>query len=406
MRLEGCELRRVRLELVAPFESSSGAMTWRDALLLRLVAVGAGGERVEGWGECVAMGEPRYSPEYVDGAVDVLCRFLLPALARGAGPAPYPEGGPAGPGGGPAGPGGGSAAPGLRAGEVARLLGPFKGHPMAKSAVEMGVLDAELRLAGMSFASYLGAVRSRVPVGVSVGIMASLGELLDAVAGYVDAGYLRVKLKIRQGWDVEVVSAVRGRWCNLMLQVDANGAYTPGDAAHLRRLDGLGLALIEQPFAHDDLAGHAMLARTMSTPVCLDESITSATAARHAIELGACSVVNLKPGRVGGYLEARRVHDVCVAAGAGLWCGGMFETGLGRAANVALAAMPGFSLPGDISASGRYFVDDIVAPFVLDAGHLEVPSGPGLGVEVRGDVLDSLTYWREWVPLAPPRRTV
>lgn len=375
MRLEACELRRVRLELVSPFESASGTMTWRDALLLRLVARGAGGQRVQGWGECVAMREPRYSPEYVDGALDVLRRFLLPALAR--------------------------AGPGLRASQVAGLLAPFKGHPMAKSAVEMALLDAELRLAGTSFASYLGAVRSRVPVGVSVGIMASLDALVEAVSGYVDAGYLRVKLKIRPGWDVEAVRAVRERWGELMLQVDANGAYAPGDAAHLCRLDELGLVMIEQPFGQEDLAGHAMLARTMSTPVCLDESIISAATARHALELGACSVVNLKPGRVGGYLEARRVHDVCVAAGAGLWCGGMFETGLGRAANLALAAMAGFSLPGDISASGRYFVDDIVAPFVLDAGHLAVPSGPGLGVEVLGDALESVTSWSEWVSLAP-----
>lgn len=372
MRLEGCELRRVRLELVAPFETSSVALRWRDALLVRLVVRGADGRRGEGWGECVAMTEPRYSPEYVDGAVDVLRRFLLPALA---------------------------GAPDLGAAEVATLLAVFKGHVMAKAALEMAVLDAELRMAGRSFASYLGAVRSQVPAGVSVGIHGSIGELLDAVGAYVDAGYLRVKLKIRPGWDVEPVRAVRDRWGELMLQADANGAYTPGDAAHLRRLDGFGLALIEQPLAEDDLAGHARLARSIATPVCLDESITSARAAAHAIDVGACSVINLKAGRVGGYLEARRVHDVCVAAGVGLWCGGMLETGLGRAANVALAALPGFSLPGDLSASGRYFAHDIVAPFVLEAGHLRVPTGSGLGVEVLEDVLDSVTFWREWVPL-------
>jgi O-succinylbenzoate synthase len=269
---------------------------------------------------------------------------------------------------------------------------------MAKAALEMAVLDAELRAAGSSFARELGAVRDRVPCGVSVGIMGSIGELLDAVGGYLDAGYVRIKLKIEPGWDVEPVRAVRERFGDdVLLQVDANTAYTLADARHLARLDPFGLLLIEQPLDEEDVLGHAALARQISTPVCLDESITSARSAAAAITLGACAIVNVKPGRVGGYLEARRIHDVCVAHGIPVWCGGMLETGLGRAANVALAALPGFTLPGDTSASARYYRTDITAPFVLADGHLPVPTGAGLGVEPIPDELEAVTVGTEWL---------
>jgi o-succinylbenzoate synthase len=369
VKLVGVELRRVMLPLVAPFRTSLGSERDRDILLVRAVTTGG-----EGWGECVATVEPRYSAEYVDGAAEVLRRFLVPALAE---------------------------LPALDASLVAPRLAGFTGHPMAKGALEMAVLDAELRAAGLSFGRHLGAVKDRVATGVSVGIMDSVGELLDSVTGYLDQGYLRIKLKVEPGWDIEPVRAVRERFGDeLPLQVDANTAYTLADARHLARLDEFGLLLIEQPLAEDDLRGHAELARRIRTPVCLDESITSARAAADAIAIGACSVVNIKAGRVGGYLEARRVHDVCMAHGVPVWCGGMLETGLGRAANVALAALPGFTMPGDTSASDRYYERDVTAPFVLSDGHIAVPSGPGLGVEPDPEFLAEITTSTEW--LAPP----
>ena len=367
MKLTGVELRRIAMPLVAPFRTSFGTQTERDVLLVRAVT-----DDAQGWGECVALTDPRYSAEYVDGAADVLRRFLLPALA---------------------------ARPGdLDATAVAPAVAMFRGHRMAKAALETAVLDAELRAAGRSMARELGAVHDRVPCGVSVGIMDSVGELLDAVAGYLEQGYVRIKLKIEPGWDVEPVRAVRERFGDVLLQVDANAAYTPGDARHLARLDPFDLLLIEQPFDEEDVRGHAALAGMVRTPVCLDESITSARAAADAIATGACSVVNIKPGRVGGYLEARRIHDVCAAHGVPVWVGGMLETGLGRAANLALAALPGCTLPGDTSASDRYYATDVTAPFVLDGGHLAVPGGAGIGVDPRPDVLDALTTHTEWLP--------
>ena len=368
MKLVGIELRRIGLPLVAPFRTSFGTQTERDILLLRAVTGDA-----EGWGECVAMSDPLYSSEYVDAVADVLRRFLVPALAaRGE----------------------------LTASDVAPALAPFKGHRMAKAAVEMAVLDAELRASGRSFARELGAVHDRVPCGVSVGIASSIPALLDEVGGYLDDGYLRIKLKIEPGWDVEPVRAVRERFGDdVLLQVDANTAYTVADARHLARLDPFELLLIEQPLDEEDILGHVELARQLRTPICLDESIVSARSAAAAISLGACSIVNVKPGRVGGYLEARRIHDTCQAHGVPVWCGGMLETGLGRAANVALAALPGFTLPGDTSASGRYYREDVTDPFVLSDGHLAVPAGPGLGVEPRPDRLAEITTSTEWLAI-------
>ena len=228
--------------------------------------------------------------------------------------------------------------------------------------------------------------------------MDSIPALLDAVDGYLAEGYVRIKLKIEPGWDVEPVRAVRERFGDeVLLQVDANTAYTLADARHLARLDPFDLLLIEQPLDEEDVLGHADLARLIKTPVCLDESIVSAQSAAAAIRLGACQIVNIKPGRVGGYLEARRIHDLCVAHGVPVWCGGMLETGLGRAANVALAALPGFTLPGDTSGSGRYYRTDITPPFVLDDGHLTVPTGPGLGVSPLADELAAVTTGTEWL---------
>ncbi|GAA2636549.1 o-succinylbenzoate synthase [Dactylosporangium fulvum] len=359
MKLTGLELRRVAMPLVAPFRTSFGTELRRDVLLVRAVA----GD-VEGWGECVAMSAPLYSAEYVDDAATTIQRHLAPVLANAD----------------------------VEAHTLEPLFARFKGHPMAKAAVQTAVLDAQLRAAGTPLGSYLGAVKDRVPAGVSVGIMDSIPALLDAVAGYLDAGYLRIKLKIEPGWDVEPVRAVRERFGDgVLLQVDANTAYTLADARHLARLDPFDLLLIEQPLPEDDLRGHAALARLVRTPICLDESIVSARAAADAIALGACEIVNIKPGRVGGYLEARRIHDVCVANGVPVWAGGMLETGLGRAANVILAALPGFTLPGDTSASDRYYARDITAPFVLEDGHVAVPGGPGIGVSPVPELLDEVT---------------
>ncbi|HLI55265.1 MAG TPA: o-succinylbenzoate synthase [Acidimicrobiales bacterium] len=368
MKIEAVELRRVSLPLVSPFRTSFGTQTVRDVLLVRVE-----GPDGEGWGECVAMSEPLYSYEFVDAAQAVIRDHLAPRLA---------------------------ALDDVTAHRVAPALGAVKGHPMAKAALEMAVLDCELRARGEPLGAFLGAVRDTVPSGVSVGIAGSIPELIDTVAAYLERGYMRVKLKIEPGWDVEPVRAVRERFGDdLLLQVDANTAYTLADARHLARLDAFDLLLIEQPLAEDDVAGHSVLSGKMKTPICLDESITSAAAAADAVGRGACSVVNIKAGRVGGYLEARRVHDVCAAHGVPVWCGGMLETGLGRAANLALAALPNFSLPGDISASDRYWHTDLTAPFVLEEGHIRVPTGPGLGVSPDPDVLAHATTSAEVVRL-------
>ena len=359
-RVEAVELVRVTMPLVAPFRTSFGVQTERDVLLVHLL-----GEAGEGWGECVAMQEPGYSSEYTDGAQHVIEHHLLPRLLG-------PER--------------------LGAADLDGVLAPVRGHRMAKAALEMAWLDLELRAAGRSLAEHLGAVRAEVDCGVSVGIASTTEELLRTVAGYLDQGYRRIKLKIEPGLDIERVRAVRAQFGpDLLLQVDANAAYTLDDADHLARLDEFNLVLIEQPLPEEQLLAHAKLARRLTTPVCLDESITSVAVAEEALEMGACRVVNIKPGRVGGYLEARRIHDVCAARGVPVWCGGMLETGVGRAANLALAALPGFTLPGDTSASNRYFHQDLTEPFVLESGRLRVPTGPGLGVEVRRDVVDSLT---------------
>ncbi len=361
-------MRRLRLPLVTPFRSAAGTEHDRDVLLVRLLA-----DDTVGWGECVAPSAPHYTSEYVDGASEVIRRFLVPCLGsvrRAAAP----------------------VAGDVTADGVAAALAPVRGHRMAKAALETAVLDAELRLAGHSLASHLGAVRDRVPAGVALGIAPTLHDLVEDVARCLDQGYGRVKLKIEPGWDIDPVRAVRERFGDrVALQVDGNGAYALADAQHLARLDPFELVMIEQPLVDDDLQGHAALATRLRTPICLDESITSARAAATAIALGACTVVNVKAGRVGGYLEARRVHDVCAAAGVPVWCGGMLETGVGRAGNLALAAMANFTLVGDLSASARYYHRDLTAPFVLDGGFIAVPAGPGLGVEPRREVLDELT---------------
>jgi len=365
MRIDNVELRRLKMPLVTPFRTSFGLQAVRDVLLV--VATTTDG--VTGYGECVALADPVYSEEYVDGAERVIARYLAPAvLAAGA----------------------------VTAADVAPLTSAFVGQRMAKAAVEMAVLDAQLRTVGMNLAEFLGGVRATVEVGVSVGITDTVAALVEAVRSYLDEGYRRIKLKIQPGFDLLPVTAVRDAFGpDILLQVDANTAYRAGDLDRLTRLDEYDLLLLEQPFDHDDLELHAELAQRMRTPICLDESLTSAKTTATAIRAGACEIANIKAGRVGGYLEARRMHDVAAALDVPVWCGGMLETGIGRAANLALAALPGFTLPGDISGSARYYREDITAPFVPVGGSMAVPTGPGIGVEVDEERVAALTTSRQ-----------
>jgi o-succinylbenzoate synthase len=354
VRLLSVDLHRVRLPLVRPFRTSFGEQTVREVLVLR-----AETDAGVGWGECAADVAPHYSAEFNDAARLVLRDHLLPAAFAGVDPG-------------------------------------VKGHHMAKAALEMALLDAELRAAGVSLAQHLGGVRDAVDVGVSVGISDDPDVLGSWVAEYLDEGYRRIKLKIEPGADIERVRAIRELvGPGFPLQVDANTAYRVADADHLARLDEFDLLLIEQPLPEDDLVGHAELARRLRTAICLDESIESVADTVTALELGACRIVNIKPGRVGGLGEARRIHDLCVDRGVPVWCGGMLETGIGRAALVALSSLPGFTLPGDSSASDRYYATDLTEPFVLDDGRLAVPTGPGLGVEVDQDALGRFTVDHE-----------
>lgn len=363
MKIEAIDVRTISLPLTVPFRTSQYVEYERVLLILEMhTDVGTG------WAECSADDLPVYWAEYRDGALDVLTRVLAPALF---------------------------AAGDLTPARVGEVLAPFKGHHTVKSALELGVLDAWCRAADISLADHLGAVHRSVPVGVSVAINDSIGELLEVVDAYLAQGYGRIKLKIEPGKDIDVVRAVREHiGLKVDLQVDANAAYTLGDARHLTKLDEFDLTMIEQPLAFDDLRAHAALARLIRTPLCLDESITSARAAADAIALGACRVINIKPSRVGGYLESRRVHDVCLANNVPVWCGGMLESGIGRAANLALAALPGFVLPGDISATKRYFTSDITAPFELRDGSIDLPVGPGIGVTPDRNALEEATTSR------------
>jgi len=362
--LEGFELRVLHLPLVAPFTTSFGTETVREVIVVRALTTDG-----DGWGEVVTQADPLYSSEYTQGAWDVALRFLAPALLDRERLAPE---------------------------EVASVLEPFKGHRMAKAGLELAVLDAALRAEGRSFAEYAGAVRDRVPSGVSVGIQRDPAALVETVRGYVDEGYVRIKIKIKPGRDVGDTAAVRDAFGAIPLQVDANSAFTMADVDTLAELDRFDLLLIEQPLQEDDLVDHARLAKRLRTPVCLDESIVSDKAAADALALGSASVINIKAGRVGGYLEAVKIHDRCLAAGVPVWCGGMLETGIGRAANAALAALPGFTLPGDVSASSRFYTRDIVTePAVLEDGHVRVPIGHGLGVDIDPVALEDFTVARE-----------
>jgi len=352
VRLDALELRLVRLPLLEPFEVSFGRMESRLLFLLRLEA----GDHF-GWGECVAGEAPLYSYETVGTARQVIRDHLAPAIL-------------------------GKEIKGLA--DLASRFAAFRGHPMAKAGIELAFVDLVARLRGEPIARTIGGVRERVEVGVSLGIEPTLDALDERVRRFLGLGYRRIKLKIKPGADVSVVGGIRERHPRILLSVDANAAYTLADAGLLRQLDAYDLLMIEQPLAHDDLVDHASLQRTLTTAICLDESITSHDRARQALDTGACRIINMKIGRVGGYSEALRIHDLCVERGVPLWCGGMFESGIGRAHNLALASLPGFTLPGDISGSSRYFERDVIVPpvEVAEDGSVAVPTSPGLGFEV------------------------
>jgi O-succinylbenzoate synthase len=360
VRLEAIEVRLIALTLVRPFETSFGRMDARVIPLVRMVADG-----VEGWGEIVADDLPLFSADTIAGAQHVLAEAFIPDLL-------------------------GRTLSSVD--DVAAALRRFKGHPMTKAGLELAFMDLAARTRGVSISQAIGGTRARVPVGVSLGIEKDVPTLVDQVLRHVAQGYQRIKLKIKPGWDVDVVRTVREAYPSGLLSVDANTAYTLADADHLRELDAFDLLMIEQPLQHDDLLDHAVLQRHLRTDICLDESIVHARAAAHALALGSCRLINIKIGRVGGYTEALGVHDTCESHGVPVWCGGMLECGIGRAHNLALASLPNFSLPGDISASKRYWTRDVTTPFeVAPDGTVEVPTGPGIGVAIDMDFIDSIT---------------
>jgi o-succinylbenzoate synthase len=352
VRIERVHLRLVRLPLVRSFETSVGRTDDRPFLLVTVSADG-----VTGWGECVAEARPFYSAETNETAWHVLREFLVPMLCAG------PIEGP---------------------GDLAARFAPVRGHPMAKAALEMATWDLWAKRAGEPLWRLLGGSGRPVPSGVSIGIQASLEALVERVGQERAAGYRRVKIKIKPGWDLRAVEAVRRAHPDVPLMVDANAAYTLADAEHLATLDAARLLMIEQPLHHEDVRDHAALQARLSTPVCLDESIHSARRAVEALALGACRVVNIKPGRVGGHGEARQVHDACARHGVPVWAGGMLESGIGRAHNLHLATLPNYTLPGDIAASRRYYDPDLIDPpiDVSADGTVVVPPGPGIGVHI------------------------
>jgi O-succinylbenzoate synthase len=359
--IDRIEMRTVRLPLNEPFETSFGSI---DSRLIFLVTVEANG--LTGWGEVVAAEAPRYSYETVGTAWHVIRDYLAPAILSR--PVAHP-------------------------GDLATRFATLRGHNMAKAGLELAYMDLLARTQRQSLSELIRGERARIAVGVSLGIQPTLDRLLERVDRYLALGYQRIKLKIKPGWDIDVVREVRRGHRDILLSVDANSAYTIADQDHLRALDEFGLLMIEQPLDHDDLIDHAKLQSELTTPICLDESITSVRRAEQALELRSCGIINIKIGRVGGYSQALAIHDLCFSRGIPVWCGGMLESGIGRAHNIALASLPGFSLPGDVSASSRYFARDVIVPdvTVADDGTVEVPRGPGIGFEIDLDYIEANT---------------
>ena len=361
MKIDGLELRLLKLPLVHFFETSFGRVDDKHFILVRVESDG-----VSGYGECVAEKDPYYSSETNDTVWHIIAEFIAPRLLGAEFAHPR---------------------------DVFPALKAIRGHNMAKAAVEMAMWDLFARQRGEPLARVLGGTRDRIASGVSVGIQPSLDALVAKVEGELAAGYRRIKIKIKPGWDVRPVERLRERFGAIPLMVDANAAYQPGDADHLVVLDAFDLMMIEQPLDYDDVAEHAALQRRLKTPICLDESIKTVGIAREAIAAGACRIINIKPGRVGGFGESIRLHDLCASHGIPVWHGGMLESGIGRAANIHLSTLTNFSLPGDVAASRRYFDPDLIEPPIEVAadGTIAVPTGPGLGVAIRDDRVDAAT---------------
>jgi O-succinylbenzoate synthase len=367
MKIDRVELRHVRMPYVTPFETSFGRETAKDCILVRAWAGG-----LAGWGESPVTAAPLYVEETVETAWPILVEFLAPRVLNRSFTDPA---------------------------ELAAWMRPVRRNYMAKAGLEAAAWDLLAQARAVPLARALGATRTSVAVGMSVGLEPTTGAILDRIEGWLAQGYRRIKIKIKPGMDVELVAAVRGRFGGIPLHADANAAYTLDDAAALAPLDEYDLTMIEQPLDYDDLVDHAALARCLRTPICLDESITSAADARKAAVLGACRIVNIKAARMGGLSEALRCHALCLERGMPVWCGGMLETGIGRAANIALAALPGFTLPADLGASRRYFHEDLIEPQVTvnPDGTVDVPAAAGLGFHVVEALVDKYTVRREVV---------
>jgi O-succinylbenzoate synthase len=365
MRIREVILRELRMQLIAPFETSFGKSDVRRVLLVE-----ANVDGVSGWAECVAGENPGYSPETTETAWHIL-RDHLWALMKGKDFA--------------------------RAADVWAMLGPVRGHTMAKGALEAALWDAEAKQKGIPLWKLLGGTREEIACGVSVGLQGSLDELVAAVKKELAAGYQRIKIKIKPGKDLDLVKRVRQEFPRIKLMVDANSAYRPADLPLLKELDAFYLMMIEQPLGWDDLFGHVNVQKQLQTPVCLDECIHTLEQAEAAIALRACKIINIKLGRVGGFTVARQIHDLCQKNGIPVWCGGMLESGIGRAHNIALSTLPNFTLPGDVTASRRYWHEDIIEPEVTVSpqGTIHVPTGPGIGYAPRLDRIEKLTVRTE-----------
>jgi O-succinylbenzoate synthase len=375
VKIERLELRLLELPLVHFFETSFGRIDDKHFIIVRVDSNGG-----SGYGECVADNDPYYSAETNETAWHVISEFVAPRVLGVTFAHP---------------------------GEVFTALKAIRGHNMAKAAVEMAAWDLYSRQRREPLGRVLGGVRDRIASGVSIGIQRSLADLAANVERELTAGYRRIKIKVKPGWDVEPVRMIRERFGSIPLMVDANAAYSAEDADHLARLDEYGLMMIEQPLDYDDLADHARLQRRLKTPICLDESIKSARVAQEAIEAGACRIINIKPGRLGGFGESIRVHDLCAARGIPVWHGGMLESGIGRAANIHLSTLGNFTLPGDVAASNRYFEPDLIDPPIEVAadGTIPVPADHGLGVFIRADRVERATR-RRMTLAAGERRSV
>jgi o-succinylbenzoate synthase len=365
MRLRKITLREIHIPLIAPFETSFGSTSLR-----RILLVEADVDGISGWGESTAGENPYYSYETVETARHIIGDFLWPMLKGRELNA---------------------------ASEVFDLLAQVRGHNMAKAAVETAIWDAEAKQKNLPLAKLLGGAREEISSGVSIGIQPSIEVLIAKVEKELAAGYQRVKIKIKPGNDVEPARALRQRFPRLRLMVDANSAYSLDDALLLQQLDQFFLIMIEQPLGYDDTYSHAALQRQLETPICLDECIHDIEHARAAIEIAACKIINMKLGRVGGHTAARRIHDLCQSKSIPVWCGGMLESGIGRAHNIAMSTLPNFTLPGDVSASRRYWTEDIIEPEVevTPKGTIRVPTAPGIGYAPRLDRIEALTKQRE-----------